>query len=498
MPVIQAPGDKLVMRNGSVSSLSRPSVPFSVWNGGGQISLAGGKSISYQSLYESQIWVYVTVNKLARQISRLPLKTYRLLDGTRSEGERERVRDHPLAKLLKRPQPRRGSVWLKQKTAYPPLIHGNGLFAKVLEQGPGSSPANLEPLDWRFITPHCTESGEVYAWETRQTATGEPRYLAPDSVLHFAWDAGTGDLGISPLSALRSTVQIEDSSQRYQAASFRNGVRHSAVYVLPDGVDMDEGDKQELRAAIQSQQGGVDQSFGLALATGGGDIRPLSHTAVEAELIEQRKLNREEVAAAYDIPPPLIGILDHATYSNVAEMHRMLYGMVLGPWLTLIEETIQAQLIDSHEPWGEEGLFVEFDLAEVLKGDTLKEVQAIKEGIATGILTPNEGRAIRNLGPSEQDGMDSFYLPTNNMQPVGAAPAPEAPDDVAFDGPRAIARQVEKAAHRVERKDPRGIDPARIERELADDLDDPHAAREWASRINDAGTADAIRALTQQ
>jgi HK97 family phage portal protein len=492
VPVIVAPGDKLIMRNGSVSSLARPSVPFGIFNAGGHVSLSGGSTISYQGLYEEQPWVYVTVNKLARQIARLPLKAYRLKEGTKNDGERERVRDHPLPKLLKSPQPRRGPVWLKQKAAYPALIQGNGLFAKILEQGPGSAVDQLKPLDWRFITPHLTETGELVAWETKQTTDGEPRYFAPDSVIHVAWDAGAGDLGVSPLRALHRTLNIEDSAQRYQAASFNNGVRHSAVYVLPEGVDMDEGDKQELRAAIQSQQGGVDQAFGLALATGGGDIKPLSHTAVEAELIEQRKLDREEVAAVYDIPPPLIGILDHATYSNVAEMHRMLYGMVLGPWLTLIEETLQAQLIDSHEPWREEGLFVEFDLAEVLKGDTLKEVQAIKEGIATGILTPNEGRAIRNMAPSKQDGMDAFYLPTNNMQPVGTGDAPDEPDAMAF---APIKRQIELAANRVHSNHPKGIDPARIERELAADLGDPDAAREWASRIEQAGTPDAIRAL---
>ena len=63
----------------------------------------------------------------------------------------------------------------------------------------------------------------------------------------------------------------------------------------------------------------------------------LSHSAVEAELIDQRKLNREEIAAAYDVPPPLIGILDRATFSNIQVQAKMLYGMVLGPWLALVK-----------------------------------------------------------------------------------------------------------------------------------------------------------------
>ncbi len=491
MPVVVTPGDKLVLRAGSRTNIPRPSLPYNLFfNGRGSVGIAGG-SMSYQDIYEQQVWVYTTVNKIARQVSRLPLKTYRHT----GKGERERVRpeDHALARLLASPMPRRSPLWFKQKTAMPALVQGNATFLKVLAQGAGSEVDQLIPLDWRWMNPILTEDGRLLAWEIELEDPSIPRFLSPDSVLHFAWDSGAGDIGASPLKALARTIRIEDSGQRYQASSFENGVRHSAVYSLPEGVDMDEADKEELRKAIQSQQGGVDKSFGLALATGGGTITPLSHTAVEAELIEQRKLNREEVAAAYDIPPPLIGILDHATYSNVAEMHRMLYGMVLGPWLTMIEETIQAQLIDSG-PWKSDGLFVEFDLAEVLKGDTASEIKAISDGIATGVLTPNEGRGIRNMAPSDQPGMDDFYLPiVNNLSTVGSETAAPPGDEAA-----AFIRQAQKAADRVHRKHPSGLDRPRIERELFNDLGDADLAREWADRIEQAGTPDLIRALIPQ
>jgi HK97 family phage portal protein len=146
--------------------------------------------------------------------------------------------------------------------------------------------------------------------------------------------------------------------------------------VLPPDSKLKREEREELRQEIHDTHGGVDQAFRLMLLSGGMDFKGMSQTAVEAELIEQRKLDREEVAAVYDIPPPLIGILDHATYSNVAEMHRMLYVTVLGPPLVMLEETIKAELIDPEPAW--EGHFVEFDLSEVLKGDTLKEIQALR------------------------------------------------------------------------------------------------------------------------
>lgn len=491
MPVIVGPGDKMVMRNGSVTGWSRPSVPFGLYTGGGSVSLSGAKSISFQSLYRQQPWVRVVIAKLNMQIARLPLKTYRMIDGPKGEGERERVRDHPLTNLLAKPFPRASASTLKQKMAFPMLLHGNSVLAIGVERT-GAVPSSLLPLDWRFLTPCLDDAGLLTHWETTQP--GLPVRIATDSVIHFRWEAGDGDVGVAPLESLGITLRTEDSAQRHQASSFDHGVRPSTVYVSEE--EMDEKDKELLRQQIQAQQGGVDNAFKLALLTGGGRLETLQHTAVEAELIEQRRLNREEIAAVYDIPPPLIGILDHATYSNVAEMHRMLYGMVLGPWLTLIEETIQAQLIDTYAPWAAEGLFVEFDLAEVLKGDTLAEVQAIREAIATGIMTPNEGRAIRNLAPSMQDGMDDLYLPQNNLTAVGQQPAGPKPTPFAPPSKAIIARHIERAADWLRDKGKKDID--RFRREVYADLQDQAATDEWAARLDAAPDEAAIRALAPQ
>lgn len=478
MAVFAGSGDRLIMANGSLSSLKRSSVPAGIYQGGTGVSLAGNRTVSYQQIYETQHWVYTAVNKLSRQMAMLPLNVYRLTD---DGGARERVRNHPLDTLLNAPRPRRGSMYLKQKLAMPTLLHGNSVIAKGV-RAPGAAPSTLLPLDWRYLTPkYVDDSGEIAYWETTQT--GETVRLDLDSVMHMAWDGGRGDLGVSPLSPLARTVALEDASQRYQGASFENGVRYSSVYILPPDVDMTESDKADLRSAIRAQQGGVDKAFQMALVSGGGDIKPLSHTAVEAALIDQRKLDREEIAAAYDIPPPLIGILDNATYSNISVQAKMLYGMVLGPWLGLIKETIETQLIAPYKPWADEGLFVDFDLSEVLKGEPLAEVQAIREAIGTGIMTPNEGRQSRNLPPSKDPEADKLHMPTNNLAPMGVVP----PADVAS----TVKAHVHRAADRL--RDKGDMDLVRFKRELGQDTSDDVAA-DWAGRVLDLDE-HAMRAL---
>ena len=474
-------GDRLITLGDRESWLKRPSVPFATYNQG-HLALGGdGRTISYLKLYETQPWVGVVVNKLNRQIIRLPLRLYREVT---DDGECEPVYQHPIVDLLRKPWRRASPASLKQKMSFPALVHGNGLLAKVREE-PNVPPSGFLPLDWRYVTPWCFDDGEVFFWETTQN--GRPQYVAPEDVVHLAFEAGNGDLGLSPLKQLGTTLRTEDNAQRYQSASFENGARPSGALVLPSDVDLDESERQELREEIRAAHTG-DRQFNLALLSGGMDWKPFSHTAVEAELIEQRKLNREEVAAVYDVDPPMIGILDHATYSNVSEMHKMLYGATLGPWLALFADTLNAQVIDPEPRWADERLFVAFDLTEVLKSNTPEEIDAISKAIGTGVMTPNEGRGRLRMRRVAESAADQLYMPTNNMTPLGQAPEQAEPggeypaasiDNGNGNGADPVKANLLRVMERAAKRMSSGLDPwdrDRFVRELAQDV--PNAPSE--------------------
>lgn len=157
----------------------------------------------------------------------------------------------------------------------------------------------------------------------------------------------------------------------------------------------------------------MDNAFKLAVLEGGLDWKPMSHSLVDAQVVETRRLTREECAAAYDVPPPVVGILDRATFSNITEQHIMLYQDTFGPWLTMIEETLQTQLIDPEPLLA--GQYVEFDLNEVLKGNPKERFEALK---AADFLTPNEKRALENRDRVDDPRADMLWMPLN-MMPIG-------------------------------------------------------------------------------
>src|SRR5262245_65486707 len=98
----------------------------------------------------------------------------------------------------------------------------------------------------------------------------------------------------------------------------------------------------------------------------GMSLKTSSHTARDSEYLSARKLTREECAAAYHIPLPMVGILDHATFSNIKEQHKQLYADCLGPWLDMIQLELESQLLP--EAGDARALYAQFNIAEMRQG----------------------------------------------------------------------------------------------------------------------------------
>jgi HK97 family phage portal protein len=297
------------------------------------------------------------------------------------------------------------------------LVHGNSLF--VLEQSPqiGAPPIALWPVDWAQVKILRGTTSPISGYRV-ETGTVRKTWL-PDEVLHFRGPSIDGIAGVSPLQALARTLILEDAAQRSSISSFRNGMRPATAYIVPGRLQQQQ--RAELEAKLRQQSTGVDARGGNLLLEGGADLKSVTHTAQEAELIMHRKLNREEVAAAYNVDPTQIGILDRATFSNVEEAHRGFYMDTLGPEATLVEDAFGTQLISRYFDF--EGTFVEFDMADVLKGNLETRFEAYAKSLTAGWITRNEIRALENLPPVDDRGADSLYAPLNMVALDGRIPS---------------------------------------------------------------------------
>jgi HK97 family phage portal protein len=248
-------GDRLLTSAGRESWLARPSVPFAQF-GRGSVPLAGGGGLlSFLSVYESQTWVAAAVNKLNRGIMDLPLRLYREVT---DDGEVAPVYRHPVMDAILKPWERGSASQLKQKMSFPALIHGNSVLGKVRPE-PNAAPTGFVPLDWRFLTAWTLDDGEVYFWETTQP--NRQQFWAPEDVIHFAFEAGNGDMGVSPLKQLTRTIGTEDAAQRYQASSFTSGVRPSGA--LTTDQDLNDTQIDRISAKVRMAHEGPDRQNGM-------------------------------------------------------------------------------------------------------------------------------------------------------------------------------------------------------------------------------------------
>lgn len=378
--------------------------------------LGAERGASYVTLYRAQPWVYIVCNKLMRGIGRLPWGGY-----TQDvEGNEDRDLGGPLDSLLNRPYPRGSGYTVKEFVVGQMAIHGNALLVKW-RPGRGAPPAELWPVDWRRIEPIAGTNTPVAAY--RYGGDGE-RIFYPDDVVHFQWYGPEGP-GISPLEPLRRTLALEDAAQRYGIANFSNAARPSGALVHPARMRVEQ--EAALQAKIDSLHAGVDNSFRMLMLSGGMDWKPFGYSAADSQTIETRRLTREEVAAAYDIPPPAIGILDRATFSNVSEQHRMLYQDTYGPWLVNMTDTLDVQLIAGESTF--EGQTVRFDLNEMLKGSPQERAAAYAQFRISSVYTANELRRIEGLKRIDDPLADAILLPLN-MRAVGDDVEQAPADDV--------------------------------------------------------------------
>lgn len=383
------------------------------------LRLLGGRIANYPELYWTQPWVHAVVNKLVRGVARLELKTYEY-DDNRTPVEA------PMsvpAKVLRAPYPRAGSFQLKEFIMGSLCVYGNATLIKF-RGGAGRTPQELWPMPFSRVSiiEGRERPIEAYQYAGLNTAGAigmKPLYFLPEDVVHFSWFNPDGKpWGRSPLEALATALALEDGGQRYALSSFANNARPSSFITSTNKMTKEQRDN--LRNEIESAYGGPDNAFKVALLDNGLDWKPIGHSARDSSLIELRKLSREEVCAVYDIPPPLVGILDNATYSNISEQHVMLYQTTIAPILTALEDTLNAQFANE-DAWAP--LFQKFDMGDVVRGNLKERSESYQRLFMSGGLTPNEQRVMEGRKPignleDEQNPANMIYVPVNTA-PVG-------------------------------------------------------------------------------
>jgi HK97 family phage portal protein len=281
---------------------------------------------------------------------------------------------------------------------------------------------------WRLPPQHVTVGGRLrmradsYTW---QGNSGREEFAAGD-VMHIRnWNPSDPRVGLSPLESLRRILAEDAAAGEYREYFWQNRARPEVVFKYPG--QLSDAAIKRLRESWDKRHTGRESSGGTAFLEEGADVAPLSQSFHDAQYFEIRRLTREEVAAAFHVPPPMIGLMEKTSYSNMRESHKQVYMDTLGPVLEQLQQEIQLQLLPEFDDT--RNVYVEFNLAAKLAGSFEEAATQLQTSVGGPYMSRGEARARLNL-PSLEDA-DGLIVPMNvtvggQAWPTDSAPPPKS------------------------------------------------------------------------
>ena len=374
-----------------------------------------GKPVTERSAMQMTA-VYSCVRILAEAVAGLPLHLYRYKDG----GGKEKATDHSLYHLLHdEPNPEMSSFVFRETLMTHLLLWGNA-YAQIIRNGKGEVVA-LYPLMANKMTVDRDENGKIiykyqHTSEEANTMKNTIVTLAPKDVLHVPGLGFDGLVGYSPIAMAKNAIGMAIACEEYGAKFFANGAAPSGVLEHPGVIK----DPSRVRDAWQSQFGGSANANKVAVLEEGMKYTPISISPEQAQFLETRKFQINEIARIFRVPPHMVGDLEKSSFSNIEQQSLEFVKYTLEPWLVRWEQSLARALFSIDE---KTELFVKFNVEGLLRGDYKSRMEGYATARQNGWMSANDIRELENMERIPEEKGGDLYLVNGNMLPLGMAGA---------------------------------------------------------------------------
>ena len=360
--------------------------------------------------------VYSCVRILAEAVAGLPLHLYRYTES----GGKEKAIDHPLYLLLHdEPNPEMSSFVFRETLMTHLLLWGNA-YAQIIRNGKNEVIA-LYPLMPNKMEVDRDEYGQLYykyqrSNEEAPTMEGSSVILKPCDVLHIPGLGFDGLVGYSPIAMAKNAIGMAIACEEYGAKFFANGAQPGGVLEHPGTIK----DPQRVRESWQSTFGGSGNANKIAVLEEGMKYTPISMSPEQAQFLETRKFQINEIARIFRVPPHMVGDLEKSSFSNIEQQSLEFVKYTLDPWVIRWEQSIMRSLLTPEE---KKTYYAKFNLDGLLRGDYQSRMNGYAIGRQNGWMSANDIRELENLDriPAEEGG--DLYLINGNMLPMRDAGA---------------------------------------------------------------------------
>ena len=382
---------------------------------------AAGKSVNERSAMQLTA-VYACVRILAEGIAGLPLHLYKC----GKNGSREKAVDHPLYFLLHdEPNPEMTSFVFRETLMTHLLLYGN-CYCQIIRDGRGQVTA-LYPLMPNQMSVDRDEKGQLYytylrSGEEVDTMKKGTVYLLPEDVLHIPALGFDGLVGYSPIAMAKNSIGMGLACEEYGAKFFANGAAPSGVLEHPGTIK----DITRLRESWNAIYGGSKNAGKVAILEEGMHYSPISISPNEAQFLETRKFQVDEIARIFHVPPHMIGDLERSTFSNIEQQSLEFVKYTLNPWVCRWEQALTRSLLSPKE---KREYSIKFNVDGLLRGDYQSRMNGYAVGRQNGWMSANDIRELENLDRiSAEQGGDLYLVNGNMIKMTDAATNPREKD----------------------------------------------------------------------
>ena len=376
---------------------------------------SSGKSVTERSAMQMTA-VYACVRILSEAVAGLPLHFYRY----KEDGSKEKAIDSNLYHLLHdEPNPEMSSFVFRETLMTHLLLWGNA-YAQIIRNGKGEIIA-LYPLMPNKMSVDRDENGKLYYTYTRSDCepnamNGSSVVLEPKDVLHIPGLGFDGLVGYSPIAMAKNAIGLAIATEEFGSKFFANGAAPSGVLEHPGTIK----DPSRVREAWQSQFGGSGNSGKVAVLEEGMKYTPISISPEQAQFLETRKFQINEIARIFRVPPHMVGDLEKSSFSNIEQQSLEFVKYTLDPWVVRWEQSLSRSLLSEDE---KKRYFFKFNLEGLLRGDYQSRMNGYAIARQNGWMSANDIRELEDLDKLSPEQGGDLYLVNGNMLPLEKAGA---------------------------------------------------------------------------
>ena len=368
---------------------------------------SSGKTVNERTAMQTTA-VFACVRILAEAVAGLPLHVYRY----REDGGKERIPQHPLYNLLHNETNPEMTSFVFRETLMSHLLLWGNAYAQIVRNGRGQ-PVALYPLLPSKMDVNRAPSGELlytYSLDTDESGRmpqGGVITLRRDQVLHIPGLGFDGLVGYSPIALAKNAIGMALATEEYGASFFANGANPGGVLEHPGTIK----DIQRVKDSWNSAYQGSGNAHRVAVLEENMKFHAIGIPPEQAQFLETRKFQINEIARIFRIPPHMVGDLDKSSYSNIEHQSLEFVKYSLDPWVVRWEQSLcQSLLLPSEKS----SIFIRFNVEGLQRGDFKSRMESYAEGIQNGFYCPNDIRNLENMNLiPEAEGGNKFMVNGN-------------------------------------------------------------------------------------